>query len=91
MVIPCGHRQWKPGGPPVSVGAGRLRVFSDEPVAGTFGWQGDDTLAVKVCAYETPFNMTLKLKFEDDRVTLDSEPNVAFRRSSDPPLTGRAE
>ena len=91
MVIPCGYRQWKPGGPPVSVGAGRLRLFSDEPAAATYAWQPEDTVAIKLCAYETPFNMTLKLKFDGDEVTLDSEPNVAFRRSPDPQLIGRAE
>jgi CubicO group peptidase (beta-lactamase class C family) len=91
LVVPCSHGQWRAGSTRVSNAAGRLRLFSGEPVTGTFGWAADDTLMIKICAYETPFNMTLKLKFEEDAVTLDSHPNVAFRRSSDPQLIGRVE
>jgi CubicO group peptidase (beta-lactamase class C family) len=91
MAVPCSHGQWQAESTRVPNAVGRLRLFSGEPLTGTFGWAADDTLMIKICAYETPFTMTLKLKFTGDEVALDSEPNVAFRRSSDPQLVGRIE
>jgi CubicO group peptidase (beta-lactamase class C family) len=88
-TIPCGYREWKKGRAPLF--AGRLAYFSDEPTAGTFAWSSDDTCQVKFCAYETPFHMTLTLKFGGDEVTLDSEANVAFGPTKRPQLVGRAE
>lgn len=89
MRFPAGFRHWNKGR--TSVPAGRLASFPDEPVAGTFAWQADDTLVVKVCAYETPFNIRFQLKFEGDQVALDSEANVAFGPTRKPQLTGRAQ
>jgi hypothetical protein len=87
MNLPAGHRQWLKGRAPFP--AGRLAQFPDEPVAGTFAWTADDTAAVKVCAYQTPFNITCRLKFEGDRVTLDREANVAFGPTKHGTLVGR--
>ncbi|HUC86442.1 MAG TPA: hypothetical protein VL970_14705, partial [Candidatus Acidoferrales bacterium] len=71
--------------------AGKLARFPDEPVAGTFAWPGDDTCAVKLCAFETPYHKMLKLKFVGDQVTLDSELNVSFGSTKEPELVGHAE
>jgi CubicO group peptidase (beta-lactamase class C family) len=88
--IPCGHRRWMLGRAPVLAGPGRLSFFPDEPVAGSFAWQSDDSLEIKVCAYETPFLLTFKLKFGDNQVTFDSDANVAFGPTQHPPLVGGA-
>ncbi len=89
MAIPCGHREWKKGRAPLM--GGRLAQFPDEPIAGTYAWSSDDTCVIKFCAYETPYHTTLKLKFDGEQVTLDSEANVAFGPTKRPQLIGRVE
>lgn len=89
MTIPCGYREWKKGRAPLF--GGRLAHFPDEPMAGTFAWSSDDACIIKFCAYETPYHTTLKLKFDSDQVTLDSEANVSFGPTKRPQLIGRAE
>ena len=86
MSLPAGFRQWRTGRAPFP--GGRLAQFPDEPVAGTFAWDAEDTAVMKVCAYETPFHWTIKLKFSDDTVTLDSETNVAFGPTKQGTLVG---
>jgi len=85
--IPCGYREWRKSRAPLF--AGKLAQFPDEPMAGTFAWPGDDTCAFKLCAFETPYHKMLTLKFDGDRVTLDSELNVSFERAKQPSLTGQ--
>lgn len=87
MNLPAGFRQWQKGRAPLL--GGRLAQFMDEPVAGTFAWTANDTLEAKVCAYLTPFNITYRLKFEGDQVTLDREANVSFGARKQPTLVGR--
>jgi hypothetical protein len=89
LTIPCGYQEWKKGRAPLF--GGRLAQFPDEPMAGTFAWSADDTCVLKFCAYETPFQLTLKLKFDGDQMTLDSEANVAFGPTKRPQLIGRVE
>jgi hypothetical protein len=51
----------------------------------------DDTLVVKVCAYETPFYSTTTLHFDGDQAVYDRETNVGFGSTKSPQLIGRAE
>lgn len=86
--IPCGRslwlRSWLPQQAP-------LGANPREPVATSAGWTADDTYTVKLAFYETPHMLTLRLKFDDDRLHLDAEANVAFGPTKRPPLVGRAE
>ena len=45
----------------------------------------------KLSFYETPFALTLALRFSGDDLTYDSEYNVAFGPTRQPQLVGRAE
>lgn len=89
MTVPCGYHEWKKGRAPLL--GGPLAQFPDEPTAGTFAWSADDACVIKLCAYETPYQTTLTLKFDGDQVTLDAETNVAFGPTKRPQLIGRAE
>jgi CubicO group peptidase (beta-lactamase class C family) len=89
VTLPCGYHEWKKSHAPFF--AGKLAHFQDEPTAGTFAWPGDDTCAIKLCAFETPYHLMLTLKFNGDQVTLDSEANVSFGPTKRPKLAGRAE
>jgi CubicO group peptidase (beta-lactamase class C family) len=87
--LPAGYHKWAKGRAPFP--AGRLAQFPDEPVAGTFAWLSNDTVAVKACAFQTPFNITYQLRFEGDQVTMDAEANVAFGTTKRATLVGRAK
>jgi CubicO group peptidase (beta-lactamase class C family) len=89
MTLPAGYHQWRVGRAPFS--AGRLAQFPDEPMAGTFAWAANNTVEIKVCAGQTPFNITYRLTFAGDQVTLDQEANVAFGPRKQPTLVGQAE
>ncbi len=82
--ILCGRGCWKKG---------RLALggFPERPAAASGAWTGDDTFTAKVCFYETPFVITLRMKFNGDELLLDSESNVAFGPTRPPRLVGRLD
>jgi CubicO group peptidase (beta-lactamase class C family) len=82
--IPCGRGAWRKG-------RSAFGTLSEQPVAASGGWTGDDTYIAKVCFYETPFTQKLTLKFEGEQVTVSSEANVGFGPTKPPALVGRAE
>jgi len=84
-----GYEEWKGSHAPLAVGA--LARFTDEPVAGTFAWQGDNTLTTKLCAIETPFHLMSVFKFDGNQVAVDAEFNVAFGPPKMPELIGHSE
>jgi CubicO group peptidase (beta-lactamase class C family) len=82
--IVCGHGVWQKGrtawGP-----------LSEQPVAASGAWTADDTFTAKLCFYETPFIVTIRLKFSGQELQYNSEANVGFGPTKEPQLTGRAE
>jgi CubicO group peptidase (beta-lactamase class C family) len=88
-AFPAGFGQWARGRS--TFAGGRLAQFKNEPVAGTFGWETEDTLAVKVCATETPFHALFRLRFVGDQVQLGGGANVGFGATQKPELTGKAQ
>jgi len=66
-----------------------LSVPSHPLVAASGAWTAPDTFTVKIAAYETPFSSTLSLRFDGDRLLLESEHNVAFGPTKLPPLVGQ--
>jgi hypothetical protein len=70
----------------ISLGSGPERA-----VASSGAWTSDDTLEVKLCFYETPFTLTVKLRFEGDRVHREARMNVGFGPTEEAPLEGRSE
>src|SRR5262249_17904345 len=82
--IACGHGSWQKG----RGGWGR---FPEQPVAASGCWTSDDTLTAKLCFYETPFIVTVRLKFSGEEVRYEAEANVGFGPTKDTPLVGKAE
>jgi CubicO group peptidase (beta-lactamase class C family) len=66
-----------------------LSVPAHPLVAASGAWTAPDTFTVKIAAYETPFYSTLSLRFDGDRLRLDSEHNVAFGSTKLPSLVGQ--
>ncbi|MEX2091276.1 MAG: hypothetical protein WD971_01300 [Pirellulales bacterium] len=88
--FPCGYDAW----PKVRTGWVRgpdLRSSLDpeQGLAASGAWMADDTYAVKLCLFETPFYLTTTYRFEGDEVTVDSEYNVAFGERKLPQIVGK--
>jgi CubicO group peptidase (beta-lactamase class C family) len=82
--IACGLGRWQKG----RAGWGRL---PEQPAAASGVWTADDTFTAKVCFVETPFVVTIRLKFSGTDVRCDSEANVGFGATREPQLVGKAE
>lgn len=82
--IACGSGEWKKG----RAAWGRL---PEQPAAAAGAWTADDTFTARVCFTETPFVVTVRLKFTGDEVRLESDANVGFGQTKDAPLVGKAE
>lgn len=80
--IPCGFRTWRPG-------RGVLGLPREEALAACAAWTSGDALTVRVCARETPYVTDLRLRWDGDQVTVESEGNVGFGGTRRPALTGR--
>lgn len=82
--IVCGQGTWKKG----RAALGRM---PEQPAAASGAWTADDTFTAKVCFTETPFVVTMRLKFGGDEVRLESESNVGFGPTKEAALGGKAE
>ena len=82
--IPCGYLSWLRG-------RGPFNNRPEEPLAGSGAWSSDDTLSLKICAYETPFHTVVKLRFDGNQVTRESTGNVGAGATPSAPLIGQAE
>ena len=80
--VPCASGTW------TSARMAQLPALPEQPVATSGGWTAGDTFKVKLCFYETPFIVTLSLKFEGDQLLLDTQSNVGFGQNRRPRLTG---
>jgi CubicO group peptidase (beta-lactamase class C family) len=82
--IHCGQGAWRKG---------RLAwdALPEQPVAVSGAWTGDDTFTAKICFYETPFIVTVKCVFSDEKVVFDSQSNVGFGATKQPQLMGKVE
>jgi hypothetical protein len=81
--IECGHASWTKGrmayGP-----------MSEQPAAVSGAWTADDTYTAKICFYETPFILTLSLKYHGDELLFDSQSHVGFGSANHQQLVGKA-
>jgi Beta-lactamase len=64
---------------------------AEQPAAGSGAWTEDDTFTAKICFYETPFVVTVRLKFTEQDVECTSETNVGFGSTKETTLLGKAE
>jgi CubicO group peptidase (beta-lactamase class C family) len=82
--IECGAGAWRKG----RAAWGRL---PEQPTGTAGAWTADDTFTAKVCFTETPFVVTIRLKFTGNEVHCDSEFNVGFGSTKEAALVGKAE
>src|SRR5262249_19195909 len=82
--VECGRGVWKKG-------QAAWDALPRQPVAAGGAWTADDTYTAKLCFYETPFIVTLRLKFTGKELHCASEQNVGFGPTKRPALVGKAE
>jgi hypothetical protein len=82
--IACGAGEWNKD----RLAWGR---FPEQPVAASGGWTDGDTYTAKLCFYETPFIVTLRLQFVEDELRFDTSTNVGFGSTKEPQLVGEAD
>ncbi len=82
--ITCGQGEWIKGSLPYG-------LSPDEPVAASGAWIAEDTYAAKLYFYETPFCLSLQLRFAGDQLFFDSEANVSFGSTRQARLVGQAQ
>lgn len=88
---PVGFESWAKSRGGFANGLERALSVPASPLLASSGaWTGEDTYALKLVLYETPYYSTLTFKFEGERVVLDSEHNVWFGPTKQPQLTGQA-
>ncbi|HUG10086.1 MAG TPA: serine hydrolase, partial [Opitutaceae bacterium] len=80
----AGPGEWRRGG-------AFLFPNGPTPVAASGAWTDANSYALKLCAYQTPFTITQRLRFTDKQLIVDLEINVAFGNRSLPTMTGTAE
>ena len=83
-TIDCVRGGWKKG----KIAFGR---FTEQPAAASGAWTGDDTFKAKICFYETPFTISVEIKFAGDEATVGVESNVGFGPTGEAKLSGKVE
>jgi hypothetical protein len=82
--IVCGRGAWPKG-------RAAWGPLPERPAAASGAWTEDDTFTAKLCFYETPFTITVSLKFSGEELRFDSQSNVGFGPTKQPQLVGKAE
>jgi CubicO group peptidase (beta-lactamase class C family) len=82
--IPCGHNEWKKSR--LALGA-----LPEQPAAVSGAWTADNVYTAKICFYETPFVVTVRLDFSDGKLGFEQTWNVAFGAAKKAHLIGEGK
>ncbi|HWQ15340.1 MAG TPA: serine hydrolase [Roseiflexaceae bacterium] len=78
----CGFGAW-------AAGETTLDSSGPRPVAASGAWTGENSYAIRLCFYETPFCPTLTCRFEEGELRLTFQANVSFGPPRRLELVGR--
>jgi CubicO group peptidase (beta-lactamase class C family) len=81
--IELGNGEWK-------TGRVQLPGTPERAVAASGAWVADDTYVAKLCFPETPFTLTVTMRFADGQVSYEQKFNVGFKQQQPTPIVGRA-
>lgn len=79
--IVCGRGHWVKGKSSWGMG-------DNVPTAACGEWTSADEFSARLCFYETPFMLKVKLKFAEKQLTYNAEFNVGFGPTKQPTRTG---
>jgi CubicO group peptidase (beta-lactamase class C family) len=87
--ITCGRGAWHTGRTTLAAEIGLRQVDAgDQPVAACGAWTSPSTYVAKLCFFESPIILSVKLRFGSDFVTVDLDQNVGFGPTTRPTLVG---
>ncbi len=81
-AVPCGYKEWRKS----RLAYGKM---AEQPVAASGAWGEDGSYSARLCFYETPTFITIKLAPQKGELAYDAEYNVAFTPPKQPQLIGR--
>lgn len=84
LTIPLGRNRWHDG-------TAAWGTLTKQPAAACGAWTTPQSLTARLCFYETPFVVSLRMEFAGDEVTVHAESNVGFGATKSIPITGRAD
>lgn len=87
--IVCGSGSWQKGR--LTWGQLAWGQLPEQPVAASGAWTADNTFTAKLCFYETPYIVTVRLRFSGQELQWNAESNVSFGPTKDPQLIGRVD
>jgi hypothetical protein len=64
-------------------------LLPPQPAAASGAWTGDGVFTAKLCFYETPFTVTITLKYSGKDLQCRSESNVGFGSTKGLLLVGK--
>ena len=79
--IPCGRNEWKKS-------RLALGVLPEQAAAVSGAWTADNVYTAKICFYETPFIVTVRLDFSDGKLAFEQTSNVGFGATNKVKLIG---
>jgi hypothetical protein len=82
--IACGRGEWHKG-------RATWGSLPSQAVAASGAWTADGTYTAKLCFYETPYTMTVTLKFAGKELHCGAEMNVSFGTTKEAELVGKSE
>jgi hypothetical protein len=82
--LTVGYGTWREG-------MALLGALTPQPVAASAVWTAEDTFTLTLCQYETPFILTIKSRFDADKLFYEIKPNVAFGMPEPLQLVGIVE
>ena len=90
--IDCGRGAWAKGRTQLATEMHLSAINAgDQPVAASGAWPRPDTYVARLCFYESPVVLTIKIRFGGDFALIDVSPNVAFGPTSFPQLIGEVK
>ena len=79
--IPCGHNEWKKS-------RLALGTLPEQAAAVSGAWTADNVYTAKICFYETPFIVTVRLDFSDGKLVFEQTSNVGSGATNKVKLIG---
>jgi hypothetical protein len=82
--VACGRGAWRKG-------RAAWGSLPQQPVAASGAWTEDNSFTAKLCFYETPFIVTVRLTFSGKELQYNAESNVGFGPTKEAQLVGKTE
>ncbi|HWA87251.1 MAG TPA: serine hydrolase [Opitutus sp.] len=90
-AITCGRGDWVRGTTDYQKHVSGLFDYSPQGIAACGAWSSEDTYVAKLCFDETPYTITMTMKFDGDRLVLDTEQNLRFGARKRPQIVATKE